>query len=145
MYGYPVNLFETNEKIRNSVKEIIKEELIFLAENEMFEKEKIEGVLSRITVTDDLKKAVENVEYVIEAVPEIMDLKKEIFGKLDQFCKEDTIFASNTSTLFSVKLFTIPLIKETDSKALLILNIPSILKNDISPFTHKIKNIFVSE
>jgi 3-hydroxybutyryl-CoA dehydrogenase len=99
MYGYPVNLFETNEKIRNSVKEIIKEELIFLAENEMFEKEKIEGVLSRITVTDDLKKAVENVEYVIEAVPEIMDLKKEIFGKLDQFCKEDTIFASNTSSL----------------------------------------------
>lgn len=99
MYGYPVNLFETNEKIRNSVKEIIKEELIFLAENEMFEKEKIEGVLSRITVTDDLKKAVEKVEYVIEAVPEIMDLKKEIFGKLDQFCKEDTIFASNTSSL----------------------------------------------
>lgn len=40
-----------------------------------------------------------DVDIVIEAVPEKMDLKKRIFGELDEICPEGAIFASNTSAL----------------------------------------------
>lgn len=99
MYGYSVNLFETNENMRNSAKEIIRSELDFLAENEMIEKSDIDGILDRITVYSDLKSAVQDADYVIEAVPEIMELKQNIFKEIDGYCKKEAIFASNTSSL----------------------------------------------
>lgn len=40
-----------------------------------------------------------DVDIVIEAVPESMDIKKNIFAELDKVCPENTIFASNTSAL----------------------------------------------
>ncbi|MGQ9803094.1 MAG: 3-hydroxyacyl-CoA dehydrogenase [Anaerolineae bacterium] len=41
----------------------------------------------------------EDVDIVIEAVPERMDIKKRVFQELDEVCPEQTIFASNTSAL----------------------------------------------
>jgi len=43
MYGYPVNLYETSEKIRCSVMESIKSELYFASENGLLEKSEIES------------------------------------------------------------------------------------------------------
>lgn len=40
-----------------------------------------------------------DVDIVIEAVPEVMDIKKKVFAELDRVCPEHTIFASNTSAL----------------------------------------------
>ncbi len=99
IYGYPVNLYETSEKIRSSVKETIKSELIFAAENGLVDKAEIESILNKITLYDNLKSAVENVDYVIEATPEIIELKQKLFVEIDSYCKKDTIIASNTSSL----------------------------------------------
>lgn len=54
-------------------------------------------VLSRITFSTDLAAVVDNADLVIEAVPEQLDLKKEIFKKLDSLSKPDAILATNTS------------------------------------------------
>lgn len=99
IFGYPVNLYETNEKLRNTVKDIIQVELDFAAENELIKKSEIEGIINNIKIHDDLKSAVENVDYVIEATPEIMELKQNLFKEIDGYCKKETIFASNTSSL----------------------------------------------
>jgi 3-hydroxybutyryl-CoA dehydrogenase len=48
---------------------------------------------------NDLAKAVEGADLVIEAVPEIMELKKEIFAKLEEITSNHTILATNTSSL----------------------------------------------
>jgi len=40
-----------------------------------------------------------DVDIVIEAVPEVMKIKKQVFAELEQACPEHTIFASNTSAL----------------------------------------------
>lgn len=40
-----------------------------------------------------------DVDIVVEAVPEVMKIKKQVFAELDQVCPEQTIFASNTSAL----------------------------------------------
>lgn len=99
MFGYPVNLFETSEKMRISVKNIIRAELDFAAENGLVEKSEVDGILENITLHDDLKSAVEDVDYVIEATPEIIELKQSLFKEIDGYCKNETIFASNTSSL----------------------------------------------
>lgn len=57
------------------------------------------AVLNRIKGTTDLKEAAKDCQLVIEAVVEIMDVKKEVFKELDSICADSTIFASNTSGL----------------------------------------------
>ena len=47
----------------------------------------------------DLSNAVHDSDLVIEAVPEIMDLKKQVYQELDKVADDRIIFASNTSTL----------------------------------------------
>jgi 3-hydroxybutyryl-CoA dehydrogenase len=56
-------------------------------------------VLSLIQTMTDLTKALSDVTLVIEAVFEDIDVKKELFKKMDDLCPKETILASNTSTL----------------------------------------------
>ena len=57
-----------------------------------------QGLLDRITFTAALED-VAPADIVIEAVPENLDLKREIFGKLDSICAPDAVLATNTSSL----------------------------------------------
>lgn len=57
-----------------------------------------DGISSRIKVITDYKE-VEDVDLILEAIFENMELKKEVFDTLDKICKEETIFATNTSSL----------------------------------------------
>ncbi|MFS7475291.1 3-hydroxyacyl-CoA dehydrogenase family protein, partial [Enterococcus faecium] len=52
----------------------------------------------RITYATSLD-ALADVDLVVEAVPEHLDLKQQIFSELDKVCRSDTIFATNTSAL----------------------------------------------
>ncbi len=68
----------------------------------MLKKEKItaqekEAILSRITFTTDIAKAVKDADLIIEAIPEILELKKEMFKKLDTLSKPEAILGTNTS------------------------------------------------
>ena len=58
-----------------------------------------ERILSLIITDTDLDRALSGVDLVIEAIFEEIQVKKEIFKKLDALCPRETILASNTSTL----------------------------------------------
>ena len=58
-----------------------------------------EILVKRLVKEVSLQNAVKNADFVIEAVPEVMNVKKEVFRKLDQYCPKHTIFATNTSTM----------------------------------------------
>ena len=58
-----------------------------------------DDILSRLTSTTDMNDAVKNAVMVIEAVFENLELKQEIFRKLDAICPANVILASNTSTI----------------------------------------------
>jgi 3-hydroxybutyryl-CoA dehydrogenase len=60
--------------------------------------EEQQELLNRVSYGTDLG-ALAEVDLVIEAVPEHLDLKRGIFTALDGICKPDTILASNTSSL----------------------------------------------
>jgi enoyl-CoA hydratase/3-hydroxyacyl-CoA dehydrogenase len=57
------------------------------------------AAIERITTNVNLEEAVADVDIVVEAVPEDMELKKSIFKKLDKVTSANVILASNTSSL----------------------------------------------
>jgi 3-hydroxybutyryl-CoA dehydrogenase len=59
----------------------------------------MEETLSRLNVEPDLHRALSHADLIIEAVPEKLDLKLDLFNRLDEYCGSDVIFASNTSAL----------------------------------------------
>lgn len=68
-----------------------------VAKGRMTDEQK-EEALGRLTKTDRLQD-LEEADLVIEAVLENMELKKSVFQELNQICKKETIFASNTSSM----------------------------------------------
>jgi len=65
---------------------------------------KADAALKRITLQMDLGRAVAAADLVIEAVPENLELKREIYRKIGQLAPAKTIFATNTSTLLPSEL-----------------------------------------
>ncbi|THE09524.1 3-hydroxyacyl-CoA dehydrogenase [Bacillus timonensis] len=55
--------------------------------------------LEKLSYTTDLETAAGKADFVIEAVPEVKTIKKQVFEKLDQYTKKDVILATNTSTM----------------------------------------------
>jgi 3-hydroxybutyryl-CoA dehydrogenase len=53
----------------------------------------------RIHLSQDLEPAVHGADLVVEAVPENLELKQDLFAQADLFCGEETILASNTSSI----------------------------------------------
>ena len=56
-----------------------------------------ESLMERLIKEVDLERAVDNADFIIEAVPEKLDLKLDIYGKLGEYAPKHTIIASNTS------------------------------------------------
>ncbi len=56
---------------------------------------------ARLRFIESLEEGVKDADFVIEAVTEKLDLKKELFRKLDQFCPQHTILATNSSFFVS--------------------------------------------
>ena len=59
----------------------------------------MDAALARLTLDNNLERAAESAELVIEAVPEKMELKLDLFSRLDQACANQAVLASNTSSL----------------------------------------------
>lgn len=99
MFGYNVNLYDTNAvQLEKALNEIRSEQQL-LVEEAFISAEKAAATLENITVHTDLQTAVQDRDYVIEAAPENMELKQNLFKQLDGYCPAHTILASNTSSL----------------------------------------------
>ena len=97
--GYNVVLRDIKQEFLDKAMEKIHWSLDKLVTKEKISKEEGDAIFSRITPVVDLIDAVKDAELVIEVVPEIMDLKKQVYAELDKAAKPEVIFASNTSTL----------------------------------------------
>ncbi|MGA2403183.1 MAG: 3-hydroxyacyl-CoA dehydrogenase family protein [Syntrophobacteraceae bacterium] len=97
--GFDVTIVDTDRKFIDSGIGGIGKFLERKAAKGTISKEKMDQSLSRLKGTTDMKAGVEGAVMVIEAVFEKLDLKKEIFTKLDTICPAEVILASNTSTL----------------------------------------------
>ncbi|MDE6591078.1 MAG: 3-hydroxyacyl-CoA dehydrogenase family protein [Oscillospiraceae bacterium] len=99
MHGCRVSLYESFDAVRETVLDKIRDEMQFMVDEDYIPAAKIDETLANITVFADLAPAVKDADYVIEAIPERMDLKQELFANLDRLCPAHTVFATNTSSL----------------------------------------------
>ncbi|MEZ0116725.1 UNVERIFIED_ORG: 3-hydroxybutyryl-CoA dehydrogenase [Heyndrickxia coagulans] len=99
MHGYDVKLYDLDENRIASVMDEMKEDLCFLAEEKLIDSSTVVKALQNIRTTTDLAAAVSDRDYLIEAAPENLALKQNLFRQLDELCPDHAIFASNTSSL----------------------------------------------
>ncbi|TRM76221.1 3-hydroxyacyl-CoA dehydrogenase [Sulfolobus sp. B5] len=95
--GYQVTLSDVSDSILQNAVQKIKWSLEKLKERGQL-KEEVDKVMSRIKTTTNLKEFAD-VDYVIEAVVENSEVKRKIFSDLDNIVKNETIFATNTSSI----------------------------------------------
>lgn len=98
-FGYQVNLIDINiDALGRAIATITKNLDRQVAKGSITEELK-EQTLSNITTHTDLQSGVEDVDLVVEAATENIELKLKIFKDLDQFAKPEAILASNTSSI----------------------------------------------
>ena len=91
------SFFFSNPLLASSKDRILKS-VEKLVEKEKMSAESAEEALGKIEFTTD-PDALKDVDFVVEAVVENIDLKRDLYTKLGDLCKPDTVFASNTSSL----------------------------------------------
>ncbi|MHA2400074.1 MAG: 3-hydroxyacyl-CoA dehydrogenase family protein [Promethearchaeota archaeon] len=64
----------------------------------------LDTIMGRLKTETELSEGVSEADFVIEAVPEILSLKQEIFKKLGQYTPPHAVLASNTSTMSITKI-----------------------------------------
>jgi len=99
MAGFEVSMRDINEEVLAKAMGRIKWSLGKLAQKGRIRQEDVGKIENRIYPVVPLKKAVQDVDYVIEAAPEILKLKLEIFDEIDEDAPEHAILATNTSAL----------------------------------------------
>lgn len=96
--GYEVMIRDIEQEFLDNGIKSIEKFLSRSVEKEKMTKEEKEDTLNNIDTTielDDLK----DCDLIVEAIVEEADIKKDNFEKLDDICKDETVFASNTSTI----------------------------------------------
>jgi enoyl-CoA hydratase/3-hydroxyacyl-CoA dehydrogenase len=97
--GYKVAMRDIEQRFVDKGLARIKESLEKLVEKQKVTEENKKAMLANIGIFVDLDAAVKDADFIIEAVPEIMNLKKQTFQALDKSAPTHAVLASNTSTM----------------------------------------------
>lgn len=84
----------------------VRDSLAVGVQKQKLTQEQADATLARLSGTTDRVAAAKQADLVIEAVPEILDLKNSIFRELAEHCRKDCVLATNTSSLSLQKVFS---------------------------------------
>lgn len=96
--GYYVTINDIKEELLYHAQNRISENLSLLIEEGALTDREKQGALANITYSVDLEGAVRDADFIIEAIPEVIELKLNLYQQLEEIIKPDAIVASNTST-----------------------------------------------
>lgn len=97
--GFPVSLYSIPDPTLAKAPDVIRSGLETLAAADYITPDRIPEIMGRIEISTDLEAVARNCTFFIEAVSEKIEVKEELYKKLDALCAEDVIIASNTSFL----------------------------------------------
>lgn len=97
--GIETSLVDTSEEALRKAADKTEGNLGLLADNGLIKREDIDGIIGRICHSTDLAASVAHSDFVLEAVPEVPEVKQEIFAQISAGCPAETVIASNTSGL----------------------------------------------
>ena len=96
--GYDVTMIDIKQEYVDKGLAAIENSLARVVKKERMTAEEAANALARVGIATD-KSAAADADLVVEAIPEIPDLKFSTFAELDQICKPEAILASNTSSI----------------------------------------------
>ncbi len=96
--NYKVQLIDISKEILDKAISVIEKNFQRQVKKELITQKQMNEAISNILFTTKIEDAAD-ADLAIEAVNENIELKKEIFQKLDNSCSENTILASNTSSI----------------------------------------------
>ncbi len=97
--GFNVSLYDVSTAALDNAKHYIEGELTRSVEKGYIDQEQKDMATGNLVYCTDLVEAVRDADFVIEAVLELMDVKIDVFKKLDQYAPAHAILATNTSTM----------------------------------------------
>src|SRR5699024_10614735 len=103
--GYPAVMYDINNEVLMKAKESIYKRLDRLNEKGRLSEEQLQGAKGNLTLATDMND-LKDCDLIIEAVPEKLDLKKNIFKEVSEVCKSEAILATNTSSLSVTQIST---------------------------------------
>jgi 3-hydroxybutyryl-CoA dehydrogenase len=102
--GYETVLFDAEQSALDSARAAVDSILRKGVEKGKIGEDAAKAAAERLHQVGDLEPAVNGADLIIEAVPESLDLKRELFAQVDLFCSAETILASNTSSISITQL-----------------------------------------
>lgn len=96
--GYFVTINDIKEELLYHAQNRISENLSLLIEEGALTDQEKQDALANITYSADLEGAVRDADFIIEAIPEVIELKLNLYQQLEEIIKPVAIVASNTST-----------------------------------------------
>tara|TARA_Y100000590_G_scaffold365955_1_gene425064 strand:- start:543 stop:1388 length:846 start_codon:yes stop_codon:yes gene_type:complete len=103
IYNHDITLVDINEKILKNALNNIKVNLNRQFNKKLISKDVLHNAKKNINISIDIS-SLKSCDIVIEAIKEDLELKKNIFKKIDMICNKKTILASNTSSISINKL-----------------------------------------
>jgi enoyl-CoA hydratase/3-hydroxyacyl-CoA dehydrogenase len=97
--GYTVKMRDIKEEFVQNGYDQIEWSLEKLAENERISQEEADAAIENVTALVDMEDAMADSDVVIEAVPENMDIKADVYEEVVEHAPDHTVFTSNTSSL----------------------------------------------
>ncbi|MCM3088976.1 3-hydroxyacyl-CoA dehydrogenase NAD-binding domain-containing protein [Bhargavaea ginsengi] len=94
-----VRMYATNEEDIRRAEQGIVQKLRTMADNGLFSLDEAAAIRKKITISDQLETVVDGATFVIEAIPENLELKQQFYSRLEELIGQETILASNTSGL----------------------------------------------
>ena len=104
MKNFNVNLVEMSRELADKSISIISKNLDRQIKKEIISEENKKEILSRINKIVDLDSTPPNSDLIVEAIYENKEAKLNVFNKLQEIVKKDSIFASNTSSISITEL-----------------------------------------
>ncbi|MGG0790004.1 3-hydroxyacyl-CoA dehydrogenase family protein [Peribacillus simplex] len=97
--GYETILQDVQENALNTAQEKLDVILTKWVQKGKLSEDRKLAAFSRLQYTTDLEKAASGADLIIEAVVEKLDVKREVFARLEELAPAETIFATNSSTI----------------------------------------------
>ena len=101
--GYKVTVFDVSDQVLNASNERITRIISKGVEKGKLEENRANWALASMSFSSDLE-LVSDIELIIEAIPESLELKKKVIGQIINSAANDVIIASNTSSLSIAEL-----------------------------------------
>lgn len=95
--GLSVKVYGINKKDLENAEKGLRSKLKVMTDNDVFNEETAQKIRQKIELSTSLEHTIVNSTFIFEVIPEVLDMKKEMYKKIESMVSEEVVIASNTS------------------------------------------------